>query len=612
MANVGSADTSGAPGAQTTSTGAPPRRRRRWLRRLLLAAVATPALIALVGFLVAPPLVRRVAERQLGELLGRRVTVERVRLNPFSLSLAVEGLRVFEPDGVTPFFAFGRLYVNVEAASIWRRGPVVRELRLESPSLRVVRTRASGADPLAGYNFSDIVARLTAAPKEAPPPPPPGAPAPPPRFSVNNIRLSGGEVTFEDQPLASTHRISELDIGVPFVSTLPLFVDTFVEPGLRVRVDGAAFVLGGRTKPFKDSLETTLELRVADLDLTRFVPYVPVPLRFEVASARLNVSLDLSFVRPSAGAPSLGLKGRVALDDLDARHPNRAPLLRLAELEVLVREADVTGQRFALDKVAVRGLEVHAQRRADGSLDLQRLVGGHEAPPARKPPSDAAAPATPARFEVGQVEIAQAAFHLQDRSVQPPVAFTLAPIDLVVRDLSNAPGSHARVTLALRAVPGGTIKHEGTLSLEPLVAEGSLSVDGIEPARFAPYYRDQIAFDVREGRLRVGTGYRFEAGKGEPKVVLRDAYLELAELALHRRTAAPKDDFFRLGAFAVRGATVDLSKHTVAVAQISSRDGKLAVQRAANGVIDLATLVPPGPPAPPATPATPAPAGAAG
>src|SRR5688572_30541136 len=113
--------------------------RRRWVRRLAITTVAVPVVVALLGFLAVPPLARRIAEKQLGQVLGRRVTLERVRINPFALSLTIENLQVFEPDGITRFVGFSRLYVNAEAASIYRRGPVIREVRLESPTLRVVR-----------------------------------------------------------------------------------------------------------------------------------------------------------------------------------------------------------------------------------------------------------------------------------------------------------------------------------------------------------------------------------------------------------------------------------------------------------------------------------------
>src|SRR4051794_27161328 len=88
--------------------------RRRRPRRLGIAIVPTPVVIALLGFLVAPPIARRVAQTKLAELLGRRVSIEKVRVNPFALSLAVEGFAVYEADGSTPFVSFARLYVNVE------------------------------------------------------------------------------------------------------------------------------------------------------------------------------------------------------------------------------------------------------------------------------------------------------------------------------------------------------------------------------------------------------------------------------------------------------------------------------------------------------------------
>jgi hypothetical protein len=111
-----------------TSDQLPLLRRWRWLRRLLIAAVVTPGAIALVGFLILPPIVRHVAAKQLTSLLGRRVTLERVRMNPFKLSVTVEGLQIYERDGLTPFLGFARFHVNTEAASLYRRAQRMLEL----------------------------------------------------------------------------------------------------------------------------------------------------------------------------------------------------------------------------------------------------------------------------------------------------------------------------------------------------------------------------------------------------------------------------------------------------------------------------------------------------
>ena len=82
-------------------------------------------------------------------------------------------------------------------------------------------------------------------------------------------------------------------------------------PGSASGIDGTPFAIKGRTKPFKDSLETVLELRLNALDLTRYVPFVPVRLPFSVDSARLSLALDLTFVRPRADAPKATIKGDV-------------------------------------------------------------------------------------------------------------------------------------------------------------------------------------------------------------------------------------------------------------------------------------------------------------
>src|SRR5512144_219358 len=111
--------------------------KRRWLRRLAIGATSSLLLFTVVGFLVAPPVARHVAQTQLGELLGRKVMIGRLRINPFALSVTVGDFRVYEPDQVTPFLLFSRLYVNAELSSVFRRAPVIKEVALDSLHVHV-------------------------------------------------------------------------------------------------------------------------------------------------------------------------------------------------------------------------------------------------------------------------------------------------------------------------------------------------------------------------------------------------------------------------------------------------------------------------------------------
>jgi hypothetical protein len=70
----------------------------------------------------------------------------------------------------------------------------------------------------------------------------------PARFSINNIVLHGGHIDIDDQPLASKHTISDIEIGLPFVSNLPSDIELVVEPSISARLNEAAFATR-RTRP---------------------------------------------------------------------------------------------------------------------------------------------------------------------------------------------------------------------------------------------------------------------------------------------------------------------------------------------------------------------------
>ncbi len=572
---------------------------RRWPRRLAIGAAAGIALFAIAGFWVVPPIARRVAEKQLGELLGRKVTIARVRVNPFALSVTVEGFRVFEADGGSPFVDFRKLYVNAQLSSVFRRAPVLAEIALDGLRVSVARLKgtADGLSDAADYNFSDILARLAARPTA--PPPPPGPEPATPRFSLNNIRISDAAVLFEDRPLRSRHQITHLNLGVPFVSTLPVYVDSFVEPGLSVEIDGTPFALAGHTKPFTESLETMVDLRLDALDLTKYVAFVPMRLPFWLQSGRLTVALELSFVRPRADAPSLKVKGRVALEGLDVREKRgaeRIPLAALDTLDVRIGESDLTAQRFHVDSVRVSGAELRVRRLRDGTLNLDHLAptpSPHSAAAApRARAATAPAPAPPsAQFDIGTFTVEKAVLHFADETVTPVFRSDVRDIGISVRGLSNRPGVSAQVQARLRAVPGGTLTQQGTLQLTPLAADVTVALDGVEPARFASYLQDRIAFDVVGGTARLGARVRFQQDKAGPRIGVSDGFFELAGLALRRRTAS--DDFFRMSDLRVHGAALDLARHSVTVEQIGTHDARLRMARDARGVVDLSNLVPP-------------------
>jgi hypothetical protein len=103
-----------------------------WLKKSLLIVAGLFLLYVIIGFWVVPPLLKPKLEAQLSGLLGRKVTIAEIKLNPLVLSATISDLTIHEIDG-QPFAGFEELYANAQVSSIFKWAFTVREIRVQDP-----------------------------------------------------------------------------------------------------------------------------------------------------------------------------------------------------------------------------------------------------------------------------------------------------------------------------------------------------------------------------------------------------------------------------------------------------------------------------------------------
>ncbi len=461
-------------------------------RKTLVAAAATLFVWAILGFFVAPPLLRPVVERRIGETLHRKATLRGLAINPFALSATLTGLDVKDRDG-GPFLSFERLYVNAEIDSIFRGGPVLRAITLMKPSLSLVR-KGDGT-----YNVQDLIEEF-------------GKPKPkaekPLRFSLNNIRLEGGSIDFDDRPKRTKHEVRDLRIGIPFLSNIPSKVEITTQPVFEAKVNGSPFALRGKTKPFSETRETTLDLELSDVDLPYYLAYFPSDLPSKLKAARLDAKLVFAFTQPPKGRPALVVSGTVGL--------------RKVVLSFAFRPA----------------------------------------------------------FDV-----------------------VLSEVTVALGGLSTEPGKPAALEISAKADAGEVLRNAGTVSMEPLAFEGTLSVDGVPLKRYTTLLDEFVPLAFEDGILALKTRYRWTTGR-EPNTTLSGLSVEVKSPRVRKKSE--KEPFFKAASLTVADMSLDLAKHALVLGDLESTNGTLAVVREKDGSADLMKLVPPPPagtpPSPPSAP----------
>lgn len=549
------------------------------------------ALYAIAGFLVAPPIVRHQLERRLAEALDRPVTVERVRINPFTLSAAVENLvvqeRGAEPGADAPPLArFDSLSVNVATASLWRLAPVIQSVRLVRPQVRLVRFDDRR------YNVQDLIDRATAAPAE----PPPEEPATTPRFAVANIEVDDGRVEFDDRPEKTRHEITDLRIGVPFISSIPSQVDITVQPELRATVNGAPLGVAGATKPFKDTHETTISLELKDLQVAQYLEYVPVPLRIRVPSGRFDTRLTLSFATQGDRLDTFDVSGSAQLRDLAVQDANGAPLVAASSLAVDLAKLDLVNRAVHVARVALERPEVRVARGKDGAINLLSVVdtAAGAATPAQKPAD--AADAKPFSIRIDEAVVTGGTVHVEDAVPAKPFRSRLDALSAQVSALSlatdNADAAQVKVEFGIE--PKGRFSYAGTLQPQPLHTEGDVALEGLAIAAFAPYYEPLVDVQVTGGAASL----RGKVVVDATKEALQSTFKGDASVAGFASLDGPtKQDLLRWKQLAVTAIDFRLEPLAVGIGQVALADFYSRLIINPDGRLNLQGLVRDGGPA---------------
>jgi uncharacterized protein involved in outer membrane biogenesis len=561
-------------------------RARRLLSWLLLALV----LLWLAAWLALPPLLKWQLEKHGTELLGRPLQVGEVQFSPATLQLTLRNLSLAGADGAPPQAQIERLFIDLDMRSFLRLSPVVQALQVDAPKLRLARL-AEGR-----YDIDDLLQRL--APK---PDTPPREPA---RFALFNLRLAGGEFTFDDQPVARSHALREIVLDLPFLSNLPADVQIQVEPRLAFSYNDSRFDNQGRSMPFAKGRVSEFHIRFDKLSLAPLWAYAPATLPVRPAGGQLSADIQLRFEQPDQGDPRVDVQGALDLADMRVQPPGAAadvPLLAWRNLHLKLASLQPYGRTVAIDELRVEGAVLHVRRHADGQLQLQQLAP-KPAPDAPSVPTAAGAPASAAsgaaavaagggawQVKLDTLRLDDARVHWLDAVVQPAADLQLDGITLQLSSLSWPMRSDAQLQFEAALLDQG--RKAGQLRASGPLTDRQARIDvalaGIDLGIIDPYLRPYLQVQA-SARLDAAATLDWASGDA-PRLALAMPSLRVDELRLVERAAAARPrpaqaaPLAQLARLDVTDLRADLLQRQVSIGMLSLQKPFADLARDADG-----------------------------
>jgi uncharacterized protein involved in outer membrane biogenesis len=391
------------------------RRLAGWLAGIILA-------FGVLGHFAGPPLLKSVLVKQLSQELNRQVSIGDIAINPYALSAEVSGLAISAGDG-REIAAFDRLQVNLSSASLFKLALVVDAIHLDGLRLNVMH-EGEGR-----YDISDLLDKWMAPSDE----PSTGLP----RFSLNNIQLSNARVALDDQPKGVILAVTDINVGLPFVSSLPYQAEILVEPSFSARFNDSQVALIGRSTPFAGQRESELDLTLDNFDLAGLQPYLPPSLPVRLLAARLDSDLKIVFREMAEQTFSLGVIGGIKLSNLTLAERGGQPLLAWKELAVDLQEADLIARRIAVRRVALSGLDASLRVSKEGEFNIFSVIDGlASGKPAPAPKPAEAEPAL--TWSLGEFVLSDGLVRWRDESNRVPVVGEVRQLQVQVGPIDSS------------------------------------------------------------------------------------------------------------------------------------------------------------------------------
>jgi hypothetical protein len=532
-------------------------------RRVALICGIVLVVYALLGFFAVPALLHHWVDTRAAAQIGRPVSVGALRFNPFTLKLGADQLHIGEADGHTPFVDIDQVTLNGSWSSLFRFAPVLDEVTLLHPRIAISRSAAQR------FNFSDLIERFAGAPAKTD--------AQPARFSLSNIVVHAGDIRFDDNVLNASHHVENIEVGIPFIANLPRDTDVFVQPLLAMSVDGSPLRIQGQTKPFANSLESTIDFELHRFDLPRYLSYVPTQLPVAIPRGQLSGNLQLRFIESKA-APQLTVSGTLIADDFAMTDNDHAPIVEIGHAKVELADVQPLISRYRLGAVHLNETSLHYTLRAGGHSNFDALIGKD------KPTDGKAAKAAPSEVAIANLALNACRFDYTDTTIEGPAIATFEALAGSISNLNTLNGAAAvDVTATLN---GGQLATRGKLDIAAGNYTGTLNAKDVGLAPLQALAAPNLVAIVQQGRVDT-TGSFVSDWHSVFNLHIEPATFSARDVAVGQRGKAAQISW--------RTLDVALTRFDLAAAEASHGDVVLHglvinAQRGRDGKFDLGNL----------------------
>ncbi|MCP4048428.1 MAG: DUF748 domain-containing protein [Gammaproteobacteria bacterium] len=481
--------------------------RTRWLnfRRKRFWVLSAILLYTLLGFFVAPRVIQTNIVALLEDDLGRETHIGNIDVNPFTLSLKIQGFELLDKDK-TRLASFSELFVNFQLSSLFNRAWTFDQIHLNEPYFFMERFDQS--DSRLKRFVTDFAA---ARPTEEDKPQDVETLETMPRLLIHDLALSEGHVDLKDN-LPNTvveTRLTPINISIQSLNTLP---DRNGKQSVTIQLAGNASLRWNGSLTL-GPLDSKGELVLEGLHLDPVIAYLKSSMPLDTLAATLSTSLNYHVYMDLGSQPEVDVSNlRVELDDVKVT--GLTPVTEFINIPSLALSGGTLRypeQSLQFSKLIINQPRMAIWMKEDGGLNLLDLVPSQDESAADElSTSEQMA----WQFGIDELELSSGVIELSDTSTKPVARLDIQGLDIALSGLSNQDNTSMPVKLDGKFGQGGAFNVDGSLGLLPNMAvTASINMQDMPLSLGQPYVQEFAHIQINSGALNSEIELDFTEGQ---------------------------------------------------------------------------------------------------
>ena len=551
------------------------------IKKLGLIFIGVFLLYVIVGFWAVPPLLKPRLEELISDQIGRKVTIEEIKLNPLALSVTTTNLTVYETNE-EPFAGFKELLIDAELSSVLKWAATFKEIRIAAPFgvLKVMPDRT--------LNIADIIDKFT----QAEPEPEPEEQSGLPRAIISKLQIDDGSFTLED--LSGAEPITETLSPIAFTLT-DLSTLAEREGGFEITCsgpEGGKYQLEGKLSVTPIRVQGTYS--TTGTNLRQLWKHIEGQVAFQIKSGTTATSGNYLLELEEDTLNAKLQNGTFELKDFQLTEKGQDKvLISIPSFTVQGISADIAAREIVVEQVQTAGARIESWLTPDGTLNLQKLFRPDLKQSTQKEESESAEPkpaaGDPWHATIQKIEVDDWGAAIEDRTLPKPKRFTVDGLTVRIENLANKPNSKAEVALALQIEEVGTVKVDGSISLDPLSADMEVSVNKLALKPFQPYVDMASNASIVSGSADSKGQILYQDKGGQPHVNLQNGAFELKNFQLSEK--GQDKVLVSIPSFTVQGISADVAAREIVVEQVKTKDARIESWIARDGTFNFQKLI---------------------